>query len=291
MKSMTGYGKGVVELNNKKCTIEIKSVNHRFLDLSFKMPKVFSCFEDCMRKAIASKISRGHLDIFVTFEATQGEDKNLVFNESVANKYVEIAKKMELNYSLTNDLTVTSLMKCPYVVEVGVNEEDEEELKKMLLQSLDTALDGLVKMRESEGENLKKSFLGFIAEIETITKKIQEKAPTVAIEYKENLRKRVLEYLGEIPLDEARLINEVAVYADRVCIDEEITRLFAHVKHMREMFEKQKPIGRDADFLVQEFNRESNTIASKSNNLEITACALQLKSIIEKMREQVQNIE
>lgn len=291
MKSMTGYGKGVVELNNKKCTIEIKSVNHRFLDLSFKMPKVFSCFEDCMRKAIASKIARGHLDIFVTYEAIEGEDKNLVFNDVVANKYVEIAKRIELEYSLPNDMTVISLMKCPYVVEVGVSEEDEEELKTMLLQSLYIALDGLVKMRESEGENLKKSFLGFLSEIESVTKNIEKKAPEVSEEYKENLRKRVLEYLDDIPVDEARLLNEVAVYSDRVCIDEEITRLLAHVKHMREMFDKQKPIGRDADFLVQEFNRESNTIASKSNNLVITGYALELKSIIEKMREQVQNIE
>lgn len=291
MKSMTGYGKGVVELNNKKCTIEIKSVNHRFLDLSFKMPKVFGCFEDSMRKAIATKVTRGHLDIFVTYEAVEGEDKNIVFNSSVAKQYVDIANSIADEYGLANDLTVLSLLKSPYVVEIGVAEDDEEELKTILMQALGIALDKLVAMRASEGENLKNNFMSMLEEIENIVTKISQKAPSVATEYKENLRKRIQEYLVDVEYDETRLLNEVAVYTDRVCIDEEITRLFAHITHMREMFTKTCPIGRDADFLVQEFNRESNTIASKSNNLEVTNYALNLKSVIEKMREQVQNIE
>ena len=291
MKSMTGYGKGVVERNNKKCTIELKSVNHRFLDLSFKMPKIFSGFEDLMRKEISSRIARGHIDIFVTYEAIEGEDKNLVFNKSVANQYVDIARKMELEYNITNDLTTVNLMKCPYVLEVGIAEDDEEELKDIVLSALRLALDNLVVMRENEGENLRKSFEGFLNEIEEVTSLIEAQAPKVVEEYRENLKQRIEEYLGDVAYDEAKLLNEVAIFTDHACIDEEITRLFAHIKHMREIFTRNNPIGRDADFLVQEFNRESNTIASKSNNLEVTNYALRLKSIIEKMREQVQNIE
>ena len=291
MKSMTGYGKGVVEVNNKKCTIELKSVNHRFLDLSFKMPKIFSSFEDTMRKAIQARLSRGHIDIFITYEAVEGEDKNLVFNKSVASQYIDIAKQMELDFHIENDLSATSLLKCPYVVEVGVKEEDENELKEMLLSSLNIALDNLVQMREVEGENLHSSFEGFLQEIEEITRAIDKQAPRVAEDYKVNLQKRIEEYLGDVEYDEARLLSEVAIYSDRVCIDEEITRLFAHIQHMKEIFKRDVPIGRDCDFLVQEFNRESNTIASKSNNIIVTDYALKLKSVIEKMREQVQNIE
>ena len=291
MKSMTGYGKGVVEVNNKKCTIELKSVNHRFLDLSFKMPKIFSAFEDLMRKEISSKIARGHIDIFITYEAIEGEDKNLVFNKSVATQYVDIAKKMELEFGINNDITVTSLLKCPYVVEIGINEENEEELKNLVLDTLKIALDNLVKMREVEGDNLKASFNGFVNEIEEVTTLIEKQAPKVVDDYRDSLEKRIKEYLADVEFDEAKLLNEVAIFSDRVCIDEEITRLFAHIKHIREIFNRNNPIGRDCDFLVQEFNRESNTIASKSNNIVVTDYALRLKSIIEKMREQVQNIE
>lgn len=291
MRSMTGYGKGVAESDNRKCTIELKSVNHRFLDLSFKMPKVFSCFEDSMRKALAKSLTRGHIDIFVTYETAAGEDKNLIFNEAVAGQYVEIAKRIEIVYGLTNDLTTYNLMKCPFVIDAGVSTEDEEALKSLLLTALESAINNLVEMRIKEGEILRNNFLNMLEVIRSITSSIQIKAPDVAAEYKNNLKKRIEEYLVDVNYDESRLLGEVAVYGDRVCIDEEITRLFGHIDHMKHLFDKNSPIGREADFLVQELNRESNTIASKSNNIEVTDYALQLKSIIEKMREQVQNIE
>ena len=291
MKSMTGFGKCELEREGYLVSVELKTVNNRFLDLNLKLPKVFSFCEDALRKLIAAQISRGRCDVFVTYEDRRDLPRPVRVDEGLAAGYVAAYEQLRARFALPDDFTVSALMRMPDVLRPETREEDAEVLKALLLAAAEGACDSLNAMRETEGENLRRDLSERLAEVETALAAVRERAPLVVANYREKLRARIADYLKEVAPDEARLLNEVAFYADRVSIDEEIARLTSHIAQMKTMLVETQPQGRKLDFLVQEFNREANTICSKSNDQSVTAEALLIKGSIEKIREQVQNVE
>lgn len=291
MFSMTGYGKASAEKEGKKVTVELKSVNHRFLDLSIKLPKTFNFADDIIRKAIQDAFSRGHIDVYVNYENTRGEPVNLSVNEMLADEYVEIAKNLSEKYGIINDFSTTSLLRMQDVIIQQTVAEDEEELVALTKEATLNAIVGLKEMRAKEGISIKADILGKLNLIETMLKEIIIRAPGVVNTYRDKLAVRIKEILGAVAIDENKLINEVAFYSDKIAIDEETSRLSAHIVNTRDILKLNEPIGKKLDFIVQEFNREANTIGSKCNDLSITGYVLSLKNEIEKIREQVQNIE
>ncbi|MEG1710965.1 MAG: YicC/YloC family endoribonuclease [Clostridia bacterium] len=291
MKSMTGYGKARIEKNGRELTVEIKSVNHRYLDFNIKMPRIFNAYEDKLRKLINANISRGHLDVFVNFSDFSEQDKKVKADINLANQYTQVAKQLALEFDLINDFQVNSLIRMSDVVSVQVEDDGDELWKDLLIQASAQAIEELNKMRVYEGDKLHQDIILKIAIIEEYVKEIKNYAPMVAVEYRDKLKTRIAEALNDTEIDEVRIAQEVAFFTDKSNIDEELTRLFSHIEQLKDMVEKEGAIGRQLDFLVQEYNREVNTICSKSNNLNITNISLLLKNEIEKIREQVQNIE
>lgn len=290
MRSMTGFGKGVAEQEGRKITVELRSVNHRFLDISSKFPRLLVCCEDAVRKVVSSRISRGHVDVFVTYEDVR-QGKSVISPDYVAaQRYKEIAAELA-KQGFADDLTVTNVLKLPEVLNLQQEEEDEALITALAVQATESACDKLVEMREKEGEMLKKDFLIKLDGLEKITAEIAARAPEVSATYAQKLRARIEESLKDVAIDEARLLNEVAFFVDKVNIDEELTRLAGHIAHGRSILQENGPIGKKLDFLVQEMNREVNTTGSKSNDLYITERVLLAKNEVEKIREQVQNVE
>lgn len=292
MYSMTGYGKANVVCEGRELTIELKAVNHRFLDLNIKMPKIFSCCEDILRKTIAQNISRGHIDVYVNYSDKSEKEKHVDIDFGLAAGYVEAARQLAEKFKgIQNDFTLNSLMRIPDVLKAVASEEDEEFLKSLVSKTVSIACDDLNEMRRFEGEKIKDDLLSRIDNVENFVVQIKEKAPDVAEEYSEKLKIRISEALADVDYDESKFLNEVAFFIDKSNIDEEIARLFSHVSHFRQLIGEDDCAGRKLDFLVQELNREANTICSKSNNAQLTSIALSLKNEIEKIREQVQNAE
>lgn len=292
MYSMTGYGKATVERDGKSLTVELKSVNHRFLDISTKIPRMFIAHEDVIRAGLNKSLTRGHVDVFVNLQRTCDSDKQVTFDLPLAANYVDVAKRLAESFpNVSNDFTVNSLMKCPDVVVVTQAEEDSQILREMLAEAVDEAAGKLNAMRAIEGEALKRDLSGKLDDFETLLNRVKAVAPKVVAQYRDKLTERVTEALEGTAIDEGKLLNEVCFFADKSCIDEEITRLSSHVARARELINASEPIGRKLDFLIQEFNRETNTICSKSSFLELTETALAMKNEIEKIREQIQNIE
>ncbi len=292
MKSMTGYGKAVVTNNNRELTVELKSVNHRFLDISTKMPRMFAAHEDLVRSTLAQGISRGHIDVFVNYRLLTDSDKVVKVDFNLAHSYSDAAKSLRSEFpELHDDFTICSLMRCSDVIVVEQKAEDESVVREILGEALSLAVENLNVMRESEGNKLRHDLLQKIENVEKLLQVVIELAPTVVTNYREKLRNRIQNVLSDVALDESKLANEVCFFADKSCIDEEITRLSAHIAHAREILSSEEPVGRKMDFLVQEFNRETNTICSKSSCVELTNVALEMKNEIEKMREQIQNLE
>ncbi len=291
IKSMTGYGRCENEADGRKFSVEIKSVNHRYNDISIRLPKSMNYLEDRTRKTLTKKIMRGKTDVYISFETFSEDDVNIKVNEPLAKAYCEKLNFLRETYNLTGNDTLDLVAKFPDVITVEKVEEDEDTLWNTLLPALEGALDNFIAMRETEGEALKADILVKADGIESLVEQIRERAPLVAEDYREKLTARLEELLAETPIDEQRILTEVTIFADRACIDEEITRLTSHISQLRDIFEKDEPIGRKLDFLVQEMNREANTIASKSNDIKITQLTIELKSEIEKIREQIQNIE
>ena len=292
MKSMTGYGKATVTRDSRELTIELKSVNHRFLDVSLKIPRAFIEYEDAIRNGLAKGLSRGHVDVFLNYTLVGDTDKTVSVDLSLAKGYVESARALQAAFpELHFDYNINALMRSNEVLTLKQTEEDGEVIREMLTEAVAKAVDSLNAMREVEGNALRTDILVKIDRLETMLAKVKQYAPLVAEQYREKLRARVAEALGSVQLDESKLVNEVCFFADKSCIDEEITRLTSHIARAREILSTEEPVGRKLDFLVQEFNRETNTICSKSNDLEITRLGLALKNEIEKVREQVQNIE
>ena len=292
MYSMTGYGKANVVCEGRELTIELKAVNHRFLDLNIKMPKIFSCCEDILRKTIAQNVSRGHIDVYVNYSDKSEKEKHVDIDFGLAAGYVEAARQLAEKFKgIQNDFTLNSLMRIPDVLKAVASEEDEEFLKSLVSKTVSIACDDLNEMRRFEGEKIKDDLLSRIDNVENFVVQIKEKAPDVAEEYSEKLKIRISEALADVDYDESKFLNEVAFFIDKSNIDEEIARLFSHVSHFRQLIGEDDCAGRKLDFLVQELNREANTICSKSNNAQLTSIALLLKNEIEKIREQVQNAE
>lgn len=292
MKSMTGYGKSVAYRDNKELTVELKSVNHRFLDISTKMPRAFLAYEDLIRNLLQQGLSRGHVDVFVNYRLVESSDKEVKVDLTLAEGYVNAAKALKGKFSeLRDDFTVSSLMRCGDVLNLEQVADDDQVLKEMLSEAVSGAVVQLNAMRETEGNKLRQDLLVKLNNVESLVAQVKAVAPTVAENYREKLRTRVQAALQEVELDESKLANEVCFFTDKCCIDEEITRLTAHVAHAREILATEEPVGRKLDFLVQEFNRETNTICSKSVNVDLTNVALDLKNEIEKIREQIQNLE
>lgn len=292
MKSMTGYGKSTVQRDGRELTVELKSVNHRFLDISTKMPRVFLALETEIRNILSSKISRGHIDVFVNYRLTEGKNSVVSVDVPLAAEYVAAATKLRREFpELHDDFTVTALMRCSDVLNTEQAEEDESVLFEMLTQALNEAADNLNIMRETEGNKLKNDLLAKLTTVDALLDKVKTIAPTVTEIYREKLAARVQAALQDVSLDESKLANEVCFFSDKCCIDEEITRLTTHIAHARDILSSDEPVGRKLDFLVQEFNRETNTICSKSAEVGLTNIALEMKNEIEKIREQIQNLE
>lgn len=291
MNSMTGYGKAKAEKDGYELTVEIKAVNHRYLDLNIKMPKLFSVCEDKIRKAVSERITRGHLDIYVSFSDFSVKKQQVCVDFSLAEQYVKAAAELSNKCGIENGVTALSLIRNNDVVSLRTLDEENDELNNMLISAVCEALESLNKMRAYEGQKLLSDMLSRLNFIKRNVEEIKEKAPSVSKEYAEKLRNRISELTENYSVDETRLATEIALFADRCNIDEELTRLFSHLDHFVKLSDSECAVGRQLDFLIQELNREVNTICSKSNNVGITNIGLVLKNEIEKIREQAQNIE
>lgn len=291
MQSMTGYGKAEYAENGITLTVEIKTVNNRFLDLIPKYPRAFVSLDDTIRKVVQSKIKRGRAELFVTYSDMSSGSKKLVINEGLCEAYVQAAKTLSEKYGIENDFTVVSLLKTSDCVAEEIGDDNSEKVGEILVETLNEALDELVKMRKIEGDKLKNDILTRNDEVERLVGEIEKRAPKIKEEYESKIRERMAEILGSVDYDRGRLLQEVALFADRTNIDEELTRLKSHIAQLRNICKEEIDAGKKLDFLMQEFNREANTVCSKSNDVEITKYALALKNEIEKIREQVQNIE
>lgn len=289
MYSMTGYGKAEYSENGINIVVEIKSVNNRNFDFSVKMPRSFISMEDGIRKIVNEYIKRAKIDMYISFSDTREKETNLSIDISKAGSYYNAGKELSKRYNITNDITSGYLLRCPDVV-IDNTITDSEEYKAIIFETVKNACEKFNEMRKSEGEKLITDMLGRMNIIEETVGRIKERAPMVAKEYKERLSERIKEALSDVKMDEARLLNEVAFYTDKVNIDEELTRLTSHITQFRSIVNT-LGAGKKLDFLMQEFNRETNTICSKSNDLMVTNYGLALKNEIEKVREQVQNIE
>lgn len=291
MHSMTGYGKGVSKRDGKTITIEIKTVNHRFLDCNIKLPRNFLFVEDRVKKAVSSAISRGHVDLYLTYEQSSTDEGAYTVDMELANNYLTAVRQLENGTGLANDVTLSTLLRVGDIVTRQQAVEDEDLLAQMTLEAASEALVNLKVMREKEGQSQKADIASKLGTIEACLDRIKEFAPKVVEDYRELLNARIAEVVEPSLVDKQRLATEVALYADHCAIDEEITRLSTHISNMRSLLEATEPVGRKMDFLVQEFNRETNTIGSKANDMRITKEVLAIKNEIEKMREQAANIE
>lgn len=291
IKSMTGFGRGTSEGEGASYVVEIKTVNHRYFELNVKMPRALISLEDNMRKIINEKIKRGKVDVFVTQNQLARDNMEVLVNETLSDSYMKALHNISERYSLREDVSSSVLARFPEVLILKQKEENIEEVWQGMEPSLNVALDNLIYMREQEGQKLLEDITYRCENILRNIDIISNRVPEVNEEYRKRLLKKVEEILGEREFDESRIAMEVVIQADKTCIDEEIVRLKSHVEQVMKAFELSEPIGRKLDFVIQEMNREANTIASKVNDLALTNVALDIKSDIEKIREQVQNIE
>ena len=291
MYSMTGYGRGEYKVDGIELTVEIKTVNNRYLDINVKCPRIFTALEEEMRRIVREKLTRGHADLFISLSDKREKQKKLFLDEATANSYVNAAKKIKETFpDICDDLSVVNILRYPEVLKADDASAADDELISALKCALAVALDNLNAMREKEGKKLEEDMLSRMDTIQKLVSEVEMRAPLVAENYRTKLETKMKKILEGVEVDEGRLLTEAALFADKSNIDEELTRLYSHVSQFREIC-REKYVGRKLDFLVQEFNRESNTICSKSNDLEVTRLGLALKNEIEKIREQVQNVE
>lgn len=291
IKSMTGFGRSEIVKGNRKISVEIKSVNHRYLEAGIKMPKKLNVFESRMRDLLKKYATRGKIDIFINYEDDSESQVNLKFNQNIADEYMSIFNNMSEKYNLKNDMTVGGLARFPEVITMDEVQEDEEELWHFIEEAMKAALEQFVNTRILEGENLKKDILGKLDHMEELVAFVEKRSPEIMKEYRSKLESKVKELLGDTTIDESRIATEVIIYADKICVDEETVRLRSHIEHARKCLNEDGGIGRKMDFIAQEMNREANTTLSKANDIEISNAAIDLKTEIEKVREQIQNIE
>lgn len=291
IKSMTGFGRAQGSFEHFNITVEIKSVNHRYFEFSCKVPRLYSFLEDKLKNAVSAKVSRGKVECFVTVEAIADDSVIVEINEPLARGYVNAIQSLSDEFSLKNDLSASVLAHFPDVYIVTKNEVNEDELLENVLTVLNGALESFVNMRSTEGEKLKEDVLSRADFILENVSYVEERSPETVKEYNEKLLERMRDVLGDTQVDEARLLTEAAIYADKIAVAEETVRLRSHIDQLRSMLESEEAIGRKLDFLVQEINREANTIGSKAQDVEIAKRVINIKAEVEKIREQIQNIE
>ena len=288
---MTGFGRGESKADGREFMVEIRTVNHRYFDIFVKAPRQLSFLEDSVRELVGKSIARGKVDVYISYEEYNDNSKEVLLDDSLVKAYITASELLRDKYGLRDDISVSMIARFPDVLKVEKVEIDEDRTWQLLKEATEKALESLLFMREREGAGLKAGILERTLCIEGILRGIALRAPDVVKEYKQKLESRIKELLDQQTIDEARLATEVAIFADRCSIDEEIERLGSHLDQVRLTLEADQPVGRKLDFLIQEMNREINTIGSKGNDLAITKSVVEIKSELEKMREQIQNIE
>ena len=291
IKSMTGFGRCEVLKDSRKFTVELKSVNHRYLDVNIRMPKKLNFFETSIRTLLKSYADRGKVDIFITYEDLSQSQVSVKYNAALAAEYLKYLNQMAEEFSLDNDVRVSTLSRYPEVFTMEECSEDEDELWNGLKEALEGAFSQFVEMRTKEGERLKEDILLKLDLLSEQIRFIEERSPQIIAEYRTKLEEKMRELLEDTQIDDNRIAAEVILFADKICTDEEVVRLKSHIQHMKETLEESNGIGRKLDFIAQEMNREANTILSKANDLDISNRAISLKTEIEKIREQMQKIE
>ena len=291
ISSMTGFGRATVASDGREITIELKSVNHRYLDLAFRMPRHIGFIEDVLRQLLSEQLSRGHVDIYVNYRNTRMDARTVVIDEALMGAYLTAARKAAAQYELKDDISLSTAMRFPDVTDVIEAEEDRDAVAALAREAALRAVTALKRMRAGEGERLCNDLLNRVTTVESIAAKIDTRAPLVVEEYRTKLSERIESMLGGVEVDRTRLATEVALFADKASINEELVRLASHVTEMRKVLGSDEAAGRRLDFVVQEMSREFNTMGSKANDAEITNLVIAGKGEIEKIREQVQNIE
>ena len=291
IKSMTGFGRAELQDEVRRFTVEIKSVNHRYLDFNMKMPKKLSVFEAAIRGVLKEYMQRGKVDVFISCEDFSSGRMQLHYNSELAGRYLEYFRQMEKEFALENDIKVSHLSRCPEVLTMEEQEIDVEELWSELEKALRAAGEQFAASRQVEGENLKRDLTAKLDSLQANVRRIEERAPEILSEYRNRLETKMKELLEDTQMEDSRIAAEVVIFADKICTDEETVRLNSHIENMKTAPNDGEGIGRKLDFIAQEMNREANTILSKANDLETTNIAIELKTEIEKIREQIQNIE
>lgn len=291
IKSMTGFGRAEVSDENRKFTVEIKSVNHRYLDVGIKMPKKLNFFESAIRNLLKEYIERGKVDVFISYEDYTEDNFALKYNEDIAAQYLTHLKAMSEKFGIENDVRVSALSRYPEVFTMEEQSVDEKELWAVLEHALRGAAEKFVESRITEGERLRSDLIEKLDGMLTYVDFIEERSPSILQEYRARLEEKVKELLGDKQMDDARIATEVTIFADKICVDEETVRLRSHIQSTKDTLNIGGSIGRKLDFIAQEMNREANTILSKANDLQISNTGINLKTDIEKVREQIQNIE
>jgi len=291
IKSMTGYGRFEHVDENRKIIIDLRSVNHRYCDITVKVPRAYSYLEDKIKEYVASNISRGKVEVFLYIENYTSNDKVVTVDHVLAENYYSVLKELKETYDLRNDVGISDLARFSDIFVTRQQDEDKDKAWEMVKTCLAPAVDDFVAMRVREGERLKENLLERARAIKGLVAQIAERSPEMLKEYEARLRARIDELLGDFKADEGRILTEVGVMADKVCVDEELVRLNSHFEELEKILALSEPVGRKLDFLVQEINRETNTIGSKANDFGLAKCVVEIKSEIEKLREQIQNIE
>ena len=291
IKSMTGFGRFEGQINGRSITLEIKSVNHRYTEFNFRVTRGYSFLEEKLKSYITSKVSRGKIDMFVSITEPEDTPAEVVINHNLVQGYLNAFKELNETYSIPNSVTVNDIARYPDVLTVNKAKEDEETVLKDVIEAVDVALESFISMREAEGERLKADVLGRADTIMELVAEIAARSPETVREYQDRLREKIEEFLSSGDYDENRIITEVAIFADKVAVDEETVRLRSHFEQLKTYLDSDKPVGRSIDFLIQEMNREANTIGSKVKDAEIAQKVVRIKNEIEKIREQIQNIE
>lgn len=291
IKSMTGYGRSEIVTESRKITIELKAVNHRYSDISIKMPKKLSCFETDIRNILKQYIGRGKVDVYIMYEDYSENKLCIKYNNELAREYFDLLENIAKDFNINNDINAYTLSKFNEVFTLEEQTIDEDELWNILQEAIKIAAIKLVESRLVEGENLKIDMINKLDYMNELLSLIEDRSPKLITEYREKLTNKVQELLADIQIDEGVIITEVTIYADKICTDEEMVRLRSHISSMKKTLINGENVGRKLDFIAQEMNREANTILSKSNDLEITNIGIDLKTEIEKVREQIQNIE
>ena len=291
IKSMTGYGRASAAFEDQQITVELRSVNNRYLDCSVKLPRLYSFAEDAVKQLVKQHVSRGKVDVFISVSMTGGDEVSIGLNRSVLEGYLRLMKQIAAEYDVRDDISVNALSRLPDVFTVEKAELDEELMKTRLLDTVEQALEQYDGMRQTEGQALAADLRAKAAAIREMVGKVEARSPQTVAEYREKLLARMQEVLSSTSVDEGRILTEAAIFADKVAVDEETVRLRSHLDQLDTMLRSNEPIGRKLDFLMQELNRETNTIGSKCSDLELSRVVVNMKAELEKIREQIQNIE